>query len=1071
MIEEPDMTQESQEVLDAVLKDGGFIQNGKRSIGLIDSGNVNKSMQADLRYSRLLQGSVETQTIDLVYEVPSQVTNVPGTPTIYFKYFEHQPASDIIVKLRESIWNQGRVPTLWIITPSTIRIYDSFARPQLHETDETFLLEELTRVDAGLKYLKDAEDFHKASFDSRAFWQSRYGRKIDRNQRVDISMLADLSKAEEILTSLIAPTLSASIAHALLGRSIFVSYLQDRSILTPFFFEKEYGCSTFKDLLNDKKATYSFFKWLRETFNGDLFPLDTEEESLVDLPHLLIVQSFLSGVDMQAYPIQQQRLWPYRFNIIPIELISSIYEMFAHNFDPKAAEARSVHYTRLQLVELVLSLAMRGISHTARVLDPACGSGIFLVEIFRRLVWLRAKEYGHPLQRDELREILHTQIFGIDIDRNAVQVAAFSLYLTLLELDPDPQPPIALKFSPLVFQSNKNHLIYNLYIQDFCNTEHIFNKNTPFVDKEFDLIIGNPPWTALTPSNAPRDPDDPMNNSQWCLDYCIREGIPDNKPDQAFMVRVRDFVKPNSIIAFIVCSRILYQQAGRQGKRWFDIFLENNTVKAIINLSDFVDEDILFGRNIGAKYSSRSHKSSTRLPASIILFQATPSAQNNKILYISPKWYPTLKKQDEIVVTPTDIDFLSQKLLINNHFLWKVAFRGTSRDYVLLSRLEELPSLNDVLLKYGIRDHAAVGITFGQGKQKPAVKFQGIPFLPGGLPIRYNIDIDTLTLFDHPTIAEKSNTVVLDLPALVVSKSLLEGRARAALVEASEDRKQLVIDQMYFGISFANTYSSLPYRVNAILNSDLAFYKMFMFSYRLGWGNRRLIEVADWLQIFFPHSIFTESINEPWDEVLQEEEWLRKHWQPKPGKTLSSEITKAKNKLNQSVFKLYELSEQEMILIEDTLRYSVDTLLDRKNHHFLPAYAPPSIDDLRCYAKRLCLQINGILKYSNFEIIAKIFKTKYPSSSCVCQFIQRRIEINEDLVTIIEVEKQEFKDVLSEISQNLLTEIADHLYIQRDLRIYEDQKFWIIKSAEKRLWSESSALNDADAIVREHMEV
>ena len=113
----------------------------------------------------------------------------------------------------------------------------------------------------------------------------------------------------------------------------------------------------------------------------------------------------------------QGRFWPYKFDYIPIELLSSIYEMFAHLRDSSAAEASSIHYTRLPLVELVLSLAMRDVNHTAKVLDPACGSGIFLVEAFRRLVLIREKAYGRPLQREELHEMLRSQIFGIEIGR------------------------------------------------------------------------------------------------------------------------------------------------------------------------------------------------------------------------------------------------------------------------------------------------------------------------------------------------------------------------------------------------------------------------------------------------------------------------------------------------------------------------------------------------------------------------------------------------------------------------------------------------------------------------------
>ena len=56
--------------------------------------------------------------------------------------------------------------------------------------------------------------------------------------------------------------------------------------------------------------------------------------------------------------------------------------MFAHAEDSERAEQQSVHYTRLSLVELTLSLSMTGLKDSARVLDPACGSGVFSWKLF-----------------------------------------------------------------------------------------------------------------------------------------------------------------------------------------------------------------------------------------------------------------------------------------------------------------------------------------------------------------------------------------------------------------------------------------------------------------------------------------------------------------------------------------------------------------------------------------------------------------------------------------------------------------------------------------------------------------
>lgn len=127
-------------------------------------------------------------------------------------------------------------------------------------------------------------------------------------------------------------------------------------------------------------------------------------------------------------------LFPYQFDVIPVELISSIYEQFAHA-DPVNTDTGTetdVFYTRLSLVSLVLDEVMDGLTGAETVLDLTCGSGVFLVEALRRLVRLRAN--GGAPSRELIRSTLHGQIQGIDVSEAAVRVAAFSLYLAALEL-------------------------------------------------------------------------------------------------------------------------------------------------------------------------------------------------------------------------------------------------------------------------------------------------------------------------------------------------------------------------------------------------------------------------------------------------------------------------------------------------------------------------------------------------------------------------------------------------------------------------------------------------------------
>ena len=96
---------------------------------------------------------------------------------------------------------------------------------------------------------------------------------------MDQALLRDLQSTEKLLREY---GLSSTVAHALLGRTVFVKYLEDRRILLPDHFRQHGQAQEFKELLNDESGTRSFFTWLRQTFNGDLFPQTEAELQSVD---------------------------------------------------------------------------------------------------------------------------------------------------------------------------------------------------------------------------------------------------------------------------------------------------------------------------------------------------------------------------------------------------------------------------------------------------------------------------------------------------------------------------------------------------------------------------------------------------------------------------------------------------------------------------------------------------------------------------------------------------------------------------------------------------------------------
>lgn len=977
------------QTLDAVrhmaLVQAGFLKrNGDNRSGLLDVNLAAQQVDTSLRYSNLFnEVTADTPGDDLIYESP-HADRFLGTPCAYLKALP-DPSSRQISDLRTKIWNHGRIPTLWVITQRDLRIYNAFARPG-HEDPSQHLLGELHAVNGQLQGI---QEFRRQHFDDGSFWHAGLGRQIDANDRVDQSLLQDLRDTENLLRK---HRLPRSAVHSLLGQTIFIKYLEDRGILTSEHFRQHGPVDTFADLMLNERSAHSLLSWVRRTFNGDLFPEGSDQLQSMNPTHFDIVHGFLSGNRMRDYPSTQARLWPYSFSLIPIELISSIYEMFAHDGDSANAETLSVHYTRFSLVELMLSRAMRYLPDTAKILDPACGSGVFLVEAFRRLVRRKAHRLGRQLSRSELEEILKSQIFGIDIDHDALSVAAFSLYLGLLEMDPNPQADEALKL-PHLISGQSDHVPGNLYTQDFFNTQHGFNRTSPFADSSFDLIVSNPPWTALRRNTAPRDPEVPNNGRQWGFEYLRTHKVPRLNPDQGFIHRAGDFAGPDTTVTMVIGSRFLHTSS-KSGELWRRRFFSNNSVHSIIDLSDLVNDKVLFGS-----------QSSTRLPACVITFSRRIPPDHHEVEYIAPRRYPGLNNRNEIIVLTNDTQTFPQSLINDGTFKWKTAFRGYPRDIRLLYRLQKRPTLDQALDEVGIATGSGRGrgITFGKGEQQDAARFIGRPLLLGSMPKqRFSLNVEYLPIFDRKSISTKSNRLVLRLPAVVLARSLPQNRPAVALVEPSPERTELVIDQSYYGISFAPELKWLAHRINACLNSEFALYWAFMNSSQFG-VDRRLVEVGDWLRLPLPESILTYDVPQ-WEDILQLELQLRN------APVSSQESFRYQEALDSAVYTRYGFSSQDTLLMRNTIPHKILPYLGESTEDVSPN---STSDQLKAYALRVCRQLNGILSATDQKFLPTIFTFPGTERLAACRFHLASGQDNRPVAEVMSPEVQTLFDRMS----------------------------------------------------------
>ena len=379
------------------------------------------------------------------------------------------------------------------------------------------------------------------------------------------------------------------VCHDLLARVIFIQFLFDRkdssgkAALNPGTLGKLHDDGVLKnkhagfaDILSDYDESYRLFDWLNGRFNGDLFPGKGNSEAeraqawqaekrVVKKKHLQVLQEFVSGdLDM---PRGQRCLWrQYAFDAIPLEFISSIYEAFVS----ERARAGGIYYTPPHLVDFMLDrvLPWDGDQWDIKVLDPACGSGVFLVKAFQRLIhrWKKTNP-NEDLRAEILRGLLENNLFGVDKDKHAVRVASFSLYLAMCD-EIDPKHYWTQVRFPLM---RERRLINADFFREDCA-----GFRTREEAASYDLVIGNAPWgEELLTKEA----------KEWAGNKDHKWPVANKGIGTLFLPKAAALTKPSGKIAMVQsASSLLFNRSGPACK-FRELFFTIFDVEQVINLS------------------------------------------------------------------------------------------------------------------------------------------------------------------------------------------------------------------------------------------------------------------------------------------------------------------------------------------------------------------------------------------------------------------------------------------------------------------------------------------------------
>lgn len=401
----------------------------------------------------------------------------------------------------------------------------------------------------------------------------------------------------------------------LVGRAIFGRFLIDRGIINARTFPELYSAGSKPECaFETPELAARTCAWLDDKFNGELLPLlfDIPKPEYADYLAFFSRRKIAKGRILHyltnvMYRAPNGRLalalsWGgVDFAHVPIGLLSEVYEDYAHQFYKDDALRESVRYTPKHIAEFTVAQAFEGLPENgrdeARVLDPAAGAGIFLVLALQRLVAEKWKATGERPNTQAIRDILNNQIRGYDINHSALTLAALSLYLTALELDPDPFPPEKLRFDRLMGSVLRNMRgPGEAYPYDGIVLGSLGALgDLPPDELPFHIVTGNPPWTSFKAWG-----DEKYNFNDYVRDMvrrvikarrgdnpeqlAIAENYVHNDllPDTAFMWRAIEWARDDGVIAFIVAGRLLFKR-GEAGARVRDSLFRCMRVRGVLN--------------------------------------------------------------------------------------------------------------------------------------------------------------------------------------------------------------------------------------------------------------------------------------------------------------------------------------------------------------------------------------------------------------------------------------------------------------------------------------------------------
>ena len=626
-----------------------------------------------------------------------------------FVFIADGPESDpAFAETHRKLWSWGGVPLLYRKLPGQLQLFRCAHKPDFNSTSGTSgepkcnpvrTLELASSISADPWW--QAEQLHNGTI-----WDDANACKLllasdkaaHRGLIKAVKRISDDLNDEDVLPK--------DLRRKLLILSLLIAYLEEREVFKDGYLKRFLpGAERFFEVLAHGPALVELLAALETRFNGHIFTLsDTDRAHLQSSQQLT---RFAKLIEAREEAGGQLNLWQlYSFKDLPVELISHIYQLFVKNADSSV-------YTPPFLVRLMLeeSLSFERIDRLLErgevIVDPSCGSGVFLVEAYKRLVlhWRSRHDWQKPNVKvlQGLLQVVH----GIDCEAGAIELAAFSLCLALC----DALEPEAIRATIKLFPRLDGNTLH---------TSCFFAaKEQNLITTPIGAVLGNPPFDSkLTTPGA----------EQSYKNYTKAIGkLPDKQLAYLFLHDAMSMLAEGGVLCMLQQYNFLYNQKSLTFRREF---IARWDVREIL---DFISVRGLFQKG----------KADTKIV--VVIAEAQTAPPERQILHATVRRSGRSVAEIGFDLDYYDLHWLPRQLALSNDAVWRTNLFGGGRVLGLVDRLKIFRTLGE----YAKSQNWDFGEGFIEGKSVKRVLAPHItdkPYMPSSAISANGIDRSQISI-------------------------------------------------------------------------------------------------------------------------------------------------------------------------------------------------------------------------------------------------------------------------------------------------------------------------------------